>query len=273
MIRVVLFSRAWRLVAALLNAVALVTLPTYLLAVFLLPPIPPVVMVRSFVLGTMLPAATAWALARTFEGTANVRDRVLRLSRGDVAIDVPSAAIATVRPWWVTLPGPGLQLRLRDGARVPFDLALNDPTPLLDALATAGVDVASARRHPSVVRAATRRPLHWWWLLLKFVAFGSIPAAILLYTHQHIAYGGTFGQYYLEGPAAYLTTLAEYWSNTIILLVSYAACWRITAETTVWLAALAGTAPARVARRVADVACALAYWAGVPVLLALRYMA
>src|SRR6185369_14533103 len=48
----------------------------------------------------------------------------------------------------------------------------------------------------------------------------------LFYTHQHIAYGGTFGQYYLEGPGAWLTTFAEYWSNTVILLVSYASCWR-----------------------------------------------
>jgi apolipoprotein N-acyltransferase len=273
MTRVVLLSHPWRLVAALLAAVALVTLPTYLVAVFVLPPIPPVVMVRSFLLGTALPAAMAWALTRAFMGTAAVRDGVLHLRRDDLAIEIPCPAIESVRPWWVSLPGPGVGVPLRAGGRAPVGIAIDDPTSLLDALAGAGVDVTRARRHPSVVRATTRRRATWRWLVFKFAAFGTIPAAILFYTHQHIAYGGTFGQYYLEGPGAWLTTFAEYWSNTVILLVSYASCWRGAAETIVWLVALAGAAPVRVARRLADAACALAYWAGVPVLLALRYLA
>jgi apolipoprotein N-acyltransferase len=273
MVRVVLLSRPWRLVAALLTAVALVTLPTYLVAVFVLPPIPPAVMVRSFVLGTALPAAMAWALERAFAGSAEVEGGVLHLRRDDLAVEIACRALAAVRPWWVSLPGPGFGLRLRDGDRAPVDVAMADPTPLLDALAGCGVDAAGARRHPSVVRAASKRPTPRWYLVLKFAGFGSIPAGVLFYTHQHIAYGGTFGQYYLEGPGAWLTTLAAYWSNTVILLVSYASSWRAVAEASVWVAAFAGATPARGARRIADGACALAYWAGVPVLLALRYLA
>src|SRR5206468_1305325 len=154
MTRVVLLSRPWRLVAALLTAVALVTLPTYLVAVFVLPPIPPVVMVRSFLLGTALPAAMAWALARTFAGTAAVRDGVLHLRRDDLAVEIPCAAIETMRPWWMSLPGPGFGVALRAGGRAPVGIAIDEPTSLLDALADAGVDVTRARRHPSVARAA-----------------------------------------------------------------------------------------------------------------------
>jgi apolipoprotein N-acyltransferase len=273
MSRVVLLSRPWRLVSGLLTAIALVTLPTYLVAVFVLPPIPPVVMVRSFLLGTALPAAVAWALTRAFTGTADVHVCMLHLRRDDLAVEIPCAAIERIRPWWVSLPGPGFDVTLRAGGRAPVGVAIDDPTSLLDALADAGMDVTRARRHPSVVRAASRRRTTWWWLVFKFAAFGTIPATILFYTHQHIAYGGTFGQYYLEGPGAWLTTLAEYWSNTVIMLVSYASCWRGAAETSVWLVAFAGAGPARGARRLADAACALAYWAGVPVLLALRYLA
>ena len=49
---------------------------------------------------------------------------------------------------------------------------------------------------------ATRRcspPWRWHHLLWKFVGFALAPAAVLFNAHQHIAYGGTLGQYYLEG--------------------------------------------------------------------------
>jgi apolipoprotein N-acyltransferase len=101
-----------------------------------------------------------------------------------------------------------------------------------------------------------------------------LPASLLFYTHQHIAYGGTFGQYYLEGLVPYLSTLGEYWATTVILLVSYASIWRAAAEIAVWTAAaLAGRTPAFAVRRAVEVACAVAYYGGVPALLALRYLA
>jgi apolipoprotein N-acyltransferase len=135
------------------------------------------------------------------------------------------------------------------------------------------MDVAAARRHPTVVWAATRRRQTGLGALAKFAGFGALPAGILFYTHQHIAYGATWGQWYLEGPAAWLTTLGEYWGNTVILLVSYASVWRAGAELLVWLAACVARDRVPAVRRVVDVACAVAYYAGVPALLALRYLA
>ena len=101
----------------------------------------------------------------------------------------------------------------------------------------------------------------------------ALPASVLFYTHQHIAYGGTFGQWYLEGPRAWWTTFGHYWATTAILLVSYASFWRAGTEVIVWLTAALAPAQARGVRRVAEAICAIAYYAGVPTLLALRYLA
>ena len=273
MLRVILLSASWRAVPATLFLVSVLTLPTYVLALFLLPPVPPIVMIRSFVLGTALPAVTAWGLMRLFAGTATVDGATLQLRRNDLEVDVPCASIAAIRPWGFPLPRPGLTFRSGRGATVPVGVALDDPNELLEQLAGCGVDVAIAARHPSVVWAATRRKRRWWHALLKFPLFGTGPACILFYTHQHIAYGGTFGQYYLEGPLPYFTTLWEYWATTVVLLVSYASIWRALGEIIVWTAALAGGAAAVSARRAVEIACGLAYFGGVPSLLALRYLA
>src|SRR6185436_17308626 len=128
-------------------------------------------------------------------------------------------------------------------------------------------------RHPSVVYAATRRARRWYGPLVKFGVLGVLPASVLFYTHQHIAYGGTFGQYYLESPRAYFTTFAEYWATTAILLVSYASIWRAAAELAVWTVAATAPGGAHTARRIGEVVCDGAYYVGVPALLALRYLA
>jgi apolipoprotein N-acyltransferase len=272
MLRVILLSSPWRAVTAMLVVVTWLTLPTYLLALFLLPPVPPIVMIRSFVLGTALPAAMAWGVVRLFAGTAEVQDATLRLRRSDLEIDVPCASIAALRPWRLPLPRAGLTIRTSGGA-LPVAIAIDDPSALVDRLAACVAGIGKAPHDSTVVWAATRRRRRWWSGLLKFPVFGTAPACILFYTHQHIAYGGTFGQYYLEGALPYLSTLGEYWATTIILLVSYASIWRAAAEIVVWTAALAGRAAAAGARRAVEIACGLAYFGGVPALLALRYLA
>jgi apolipoprotein N-acyltransferase len=272
MTRVILLSPVWRLVTAALAAIALVTLPTYVLALVLLEPVPPIVMERSFALGTVLPALVAWGIARAFRGEMSARDDGLRIARADVTLDVRASAIAAVRPWWLPLPQPGLRLLLAAGGPVPFRPAGRTLAGALDALDAAGVDTTVARRHPTVVWAATRRPWSPGELLLKFGVLTALPASVLFYTHQHIAYGGTFGQWYLEGPRAWWTTFAHYWATTAVLLVSYASFWRAGAEVVVWLVAAIAPATAVVVRRMAEAICAIAYYAGVPMLLALRYL-
>lgn len=272
MVPVVLMSLPWRAVAAALVAIALASLPTYALALFLLPPVPLPVMVRSFVVGSALPAAIAWGILRAFRGTASVESGVLRLARADLVVEVPVEALTGTRAWWVPLPGPGLTLMRRSGKPLPLHLVLRDPAALLRILGAAGVGVAGMLRHPSVVYAATRPSRRWWSPIVKFPIAGALPAGVLFYTHQHIAYGGTLGQYYLEGLGPYLATFAQYWATTVILLISYASFWRAAVEILVFATGAVAAEPAPAARRVAEVVCALAYYAGVPTLLALRYM-
>jgi apolipoprotein N-acyltransferase len=170
----------------------------------------------------------------------------------------------------VPLPTPGVSLRLRDGRRVPLGTGVPNPTALVTLLEGGG---ATVRRHAGFLHAATIRERGVAYAILKYAVFGAAPAAILFYTHQHIAYGGTFGQWYLEGPSAWLSTLAQYWATTVILLVSYASFWRIGAELVVWITGALRAEWAPTARWIVEVACALAYFGGVPLLLALRYLA
>jgi apolipoprotein N-acyltransferase len=269
---VTLLSPAWRLVTGVLVTASIVTLPTYLVATLVLPPVPPIVMLRSFALGTALPAAMAWAILRAFRGTMEAGAGVLRLRRADLAVDVPASVVTDLRAWRLPLPMPGVARRVGPRERLPVAMA-GDPVPLLDVLATAGVDVARARHRPVTVATDTRTRRGWPAAVAKFAGLGTIPALVLFYTHQHIAYGGTWGQWYLEGPLAWLRTLAEYWGTTIVLLVSWASCWRIPGELLVWLAAFAGDRAARAMRRGVETACALAYYAAVPAFLLLRYLA
>lgn len=265
-----ILSPLWRVVTALLVAVAAASLPTYGIAVFVLPPIPPIVMARSFAIGTLLPAFTAWALRRVFGGTIAVDGDRLRIVRGDFVLEAPAAAVERVRPWRIPLPAPGLSLRLGpDGPSLGLDM--RDPAGLVDLLRRAGGSPGVTDTHPALVYARTRRPWRPWATLAKFAGFGALPTAVLFYTHQHIAYGGTFGQYYLEGFAPYLATFAAYWTTVVVLLTSYAATWRAAAEAAVLLAAWQGATAARHVRRVTEAVCALAYYVGVPILLALRY--
>jgi apolipoprotein N-acyltransferase len=273
MARVSLLSPLWRFVAGALVAIAVATLPTCFIALFVLPPVPLPVMIRSFLVGTALPAAVAWAILQAFRGSAEARDGMLRLRRGDLAVEAPLASVAGARAWWLPLPTPGVTLLDGTGRRLPYGLATGDPTAVLDTLAGAAADPSAARANPTVIAAATRRQRGWLAPIVKFAGLGTIPALILLYTHQRIAYGGAFGQYYLEGLGPFATTLWHYWATTVLLLVSYASCWRIAGELLVWAAAWTGEAGARRVRAAVETVCGLAYYGGVPVFLALRYLA
>src|SRR5262249_35469164 len=124
MCRVALLSPTWRLVSAALVAVSLATLPTYLVALVVLPPVPPIVMIRSFLVGTALPWLVAVGILRAFAGTLEVAGGTLRLRRGDVDIDVPLASIASVRPWRAALPPPRSRVVPRSGSPVPLRATL-----------------------------------------------------------------------------------------------------------------------------------------------------
>ena len=227
------------------------------------------VLVGSLLVFAVLPAAAAWMVERATAAEVAVGDDVV-LARPDLRLEVPRAAIDRVHPWALPVPGPGVSFALRSGRRLSHGLELADPVPLLGALGQ------ERDLHPVAVwahaRAATR-PWRWHHLLWKFGLFALAPTAVLFNAHQHIAYGGWRGQYYLEGPGPYFRTFAIYWLTVAIDLLLWAALWRAVGEGAALAAACVAPSRAARMRRLVEVACRLVYYAGVPALVAARFLA
>jgi hypothetical protein len=199
----------------------------------------------------------------------------LTIARAGLRVDVPLAAIAGIAPWWLPLPSPGFGIILGSGRRLGYGIGAPDPTPMLRALAEREVAAgAAALEHPAVVygraRAAHGR---WRWahLAARFPLFALGPTALLFNVHQHIAYGGLLGQYYLLGLGPYLQTFAIYWATVTIYQVLYASIWRGLAEPICLLAAAVAPSRAATVRRAAELTIRVLYYGGVPALLALRF--
>lgn len=276
--RVHAYPRWSRALAIALLAVAGASVPLLLLAVVFStdPPLYPLVLVQLFAVFAVLPATTAWLVGRALGADLEVYEHELVLRRRGVRVEIPTAAIADVLPWRVPLPGPGLALRMRSGRRFRQGLQLADPGALAAALAEiASADGArAARAHPIVAYAAARAAVPWRWRhrLAKFVLFGLAPTLVLFNAHQHIAYGGFLGEYYLLGFASWTRTLLVYWTTIVIYLVLYAGVWRGVAEICCMTAAAVAPSLAARARRLAEIGCRLAYYAGVPIMVGLRFL-
>jgi hypothetical protein len=224
----------------------------------------------------LLPAAGAWALGRAVRGELGFEGADLVLRRRELRVEVPLASVSGVEPWRVPLPRPGFALRLRSGARLRWSLAAPDPRPLLRRLAEAGVAGAeSAVAHPSSVYAAARAaaPRRFWQRpLFQLVLFALLPGGVGFYAHQHIAFGGLLGEYYLMGAGAWLRTAAVYWLHSTLLLLVYAGALRAGIEAACFAAAHSGRAQAAAVRRLTEGGAAALYYASVPALLALRFL-
>lgn len=220
----------------------------------------------------LLPALSALLLDRAFRAEAKLADGELRIMRDGLRIEVPVASLAAVSAWRVPLPGSGASLRLRSGSRLPVSLEPALP-PLLAALAATGVDVPA---HPNLAFGAAKHDVArslWHHPLVKFGLFGLAPTAVLFRAHQIIAFGGLLGQYYLEGLRPYLATLVEYWGITLLYLVLLACTVRLFAEGAALAATWVAPGRARSIRVGVEAFCAVAFYAGVPALLAIRFLA
>lgn len=232
---------------------------------------PPVVALR-LALFTLLPNGLVWLIRRLSAATIEVEPARLVLALRRTRFEVPLDAIAEIRPWRLPLPGAGLALRLKTGRSFRRGLELADPTPLLEALGQVG---AAAASHPNTVYARARHaaPRRWWdrWLV-KLVVFPLLPAIPMFRVHQHITYGGPFGQYQMYGLGPYLRTFAGYWIGMAANLVLYAAVWRALAEVAAISTAWAAPSRAGGVRRFAEIACRVAYYLGVPALILARFL-
>ncbi len=238
-------------------------------------PIPLSALIVSLATFSLVPAASFVLVDRWFTARVETKSGTLCITGRAGEAEVPVAAIASIEPWRVPLPGSGLVIRTRGGRRLT--LRNDGIAAWLDALLGAGCEPARAARARAEVAFAEARQgvrgAFWRRTTLRFV-FVVLPVTLVAFNaHQHIAYGGALGQYYLEGFVPFLRTLSEYALTASLYVLLYASTWRIAIE----LASFAATriAPSRAAtvRRVAEITSAIAVYAGVPALLALRFLA
>ncbi len=240
---VVVLSPIWRSLAALLRSTA----AAGLLALGLLMLLRDGLQVNSlgqiqlYAWAVLAPAIAAWVIARAYRASAHIEGGLLILRQRAQRIEIPITKIVALHPWRLPLPGAGVALEFESGRRWALALALDDPAALRRALAAVGAtlraDSAGARRSADYaqVRALARRP----WLdhpLVKFALYPLVPALPAFRLHQHIAFGGTFGEYYTYGLQAWLLGLLIWWAAWSIGLMLFAAVLRIVSEACALLA-------------------------------------
>lgn len=262
------YAPAWRWVIAALRVASRAALLLVLAILFVETDVDmtPLVLFRAVAILAALPALAAWLLERAFAAQLVVDGSELVVRARGRRLDVPLDAIAGVEPWRVPLPRPGVWITLRSGRELA--VAVDDPGALL---ARIGVDDDD----PIVLWAGARSRSarsRWYRSLVQFPLFGLVPGAILFRTHQWIAYGGTFGQYYLLGLRAYLVTFAVYWATVTIYLVLWANVWRLIAEAATLIAAYARPYRTTPFRRAAERAYGLLYYGGALLVLLVRLL-
>src|SRR5262249_29418458 len=131
-----LHSRTSRLITGALVAVSRGCLPLVALAGMLTDAdvFTPPVLVPTLLLLAALPAAAAWLIERAARAYVLVDARLLVLGRRDLRLEVPRVSIASVTPWSLPLPVPGVTFTLRSRAQLTGGLEIRDPLALSEAL-------------------------------------------------------------------------------------------------------------------------------------------
>ncbi|TXH65608.1 MAG: apolipoprotein N-acyltransferase [Lysobacteraceae bacterium] len=276
---VAVLSPPWRIAAASLQTLAIGSLLWMGIAAWLGDDsqTQPLSQLRMFAALFLAPMAAAWAILRASRATAQIENGVLRLDQRERRIEIDARDIVALHPWRLPLPGTGAGLTLASGRRWSHAIALSDPGALAAVLAEAGAQPALAqasgaraslyaRARHAVTSRMIDRPI------LKFVLFPLVPALPAFRLHQHIAYGGTFGEYYTYGLKAYLLALLIWWASWAVHLVMFAGGLRAVVEAGT-LAVLA-LRPERTttARKILFVLARLIYYVGMPAWLLFRFL-
>jgi apolipoprotein N-acyltransferase len=201
---------------------------------------------------------------------------MLVLEHAQRRIEIRASDIAAVEPWKLPLPQSGLSLRLQSGRRWSEGIALADPAALVRALVGAGARpaLADVLTGSATTYARVRAAVPRWRIdhpALKFLLFPLVPALPAFRLHQHIAYGGTFGEYYTFGLKAYLTALMIWWASWAIGLVLFAAALRTVIEAGTLLSIALRPERAGAVRQGLESLGRLLFYVGVPLWLLTRF--
>lgn len=274
----IVLAPVWRIAAGLLRVFAFGSL--FWLGAALLfqsEQMNPLAQMRMFAALFLAPLAAAWCIARAFAATARIEGEALVLEQRERRTEIEAKRIAAIEPWTLPLPSTGVWLRMDSGRRWSHGLALDDPAALVDALVRAGTPASAAEASTGRASAYARTRLavarhrlldH---PLVKFVLFPLVPALPAFRLHQHIAFGGTLGEYHTYGLQAYLTALGIWWASWAIGLVIFAAVLRVIIEAGTWLSLALRRESAIGIRSMLELLGRVVFYVGVPVWLLIRF--
>ncbi len=280
--RVALLTPAVRLVAGALRVcacVGLLWLATTVLAGEAALASNTLAQLRAFAALVLAPEAAARGLLWASRATLLLEGGRLVLLRGRHRIELALSDLAALRAWRVPAPAPGVSLRLVSGGTWPYALARADALALRAAVTAARAGAGGAAAPPVSPAWAARHAQAWLaprghrllqHALSKFVLLPLLLAVPAFRLHQHIAFGGSFGEYQMFGILAYAQGFALWWAAWSMGVILVAALLRALIEATTLVAVLC--CPARVAtlRTSLERLGLAALYLGLPAWLALR---
>ncbi len=186
----------------------------------------------------LAPMLASWCISQAFSARLTIANETLVISRRDRETSIPLASLRTLQPWWLPWPGPGLWLQMASGRRWGDGLVV-DGDALARALAGAGASVPLAPGIATVLARARWSTRRWWFdrPLVKYGLLPLVPALLAFRLHQHIAYGGTFGEYQTYGLHAYLVALGLWWASWALGCLLFGTVLRTAVEVATLLVA------------------------------------
>ncbi|MFT3775999.1 MAG: hypothetical protein QM820_62440 [Minicystis sp.] len=237
---------------------------------------PPQAVILGLILFSGVPWLASLGLGRRAAATIEIGTTHLVLATRSARFEIPIASISAVEPWAIPLPGAGIALRMTSGRRFRMGIAIDDPDPLLGALAEI-IPAARGLRDRRVIalaRARHRRGARRWFFWAgKYVAFPLTLTVVVFRLHQMIMYGGPFGEAHLHGWGAYLLSFAFFWAWNTAELTIYAAVIRLLAEAAAFALTLAIPTRAGGIRRAVEILTLLAYFGLIPAYVLVRLLA
>jgi apolipoprotein N-acyltransferase len=245
--------------------------------------------IRAFIALVLAPEVAARGLLWASRATLSLQGGLLVATRGTRRIELALQEVVALRAWRVPSPGPGVSLQLASGATWHYALAHVDALALQAALAAQAVQ--SPREAGAVDGEARVKPLSPVWAarhaqaslaprgnrylnhaLTKFALLPFLLAMPAFRLHQHIAFGGSFGEAQMFGIAAYAKGFALWWAAWAIGVILVAAVLRAAIECATLAAVLWRPARALEARQGLERLGLAALYLGIPAWFALRFV-
>jgi apolipoprotein N-acyltransferase len=190
--------------------------------------------IRTFSTVFIIPEVASWFVMYAFAAKASIESGMLVLVRGARRQELPLQSIHKVEPWRIPIPTPGFMLRLSSGERWKYGLATAELISLVQAMVLAkgrAMQVDGVTRMSTYAKVSAA--VHYGRLshpFTKFVLLPTLLAVPAFRLHQHIAFGSSFGEYYMFGLMPYLMAFLIWWASWAIGVVLCAAVLRAGVE-------------------------------------------